>query len=367
MATGTATNEGDDMNRVADERMWPAEGEPIKIGWIGPLTGDVAAIGTGMRDAVELAVKEVNAEGGINGHPVEMVYENGGCEAKMASTAATKLINIDRVMAILGGTCTPETLSIAPLAEDARIPEVSASASAPSVTNAGDYVFRVVPSDAFAGQYAAQYAYNTLGKRNVGIIHSLNDYGQGIADVFAAEFERLGGTVTVKEGFADGEKDFRTALTKISTAADVDVIFAPLFPESAAAAVRQIRELGLSQTLLGADTYSDPVLQQADGLEEVIYVLQSTEENESFKEKFMAETQRPDVPVYSPQQYDAARILFDTIANVGIDGEDIKNALYQVKEYPGVSGMITFDENGDLVGAKYDVWKIENGTGVKQQ
>jgi branched-chain amino acid transport system substrate-binding protein len=161
---------------------------PIKIGWLGPLTGDVSSVGTADKQAGEIAVKEINDAGGINGRPLEVVYEDGFCDSKTASNAGNKLINIDKVVAIIGGFCSGETLAVAPTAEQNKVVMISPASTAPSISTAGDYIFRDVPSDSYQGKHAANFVYNTLGKRKAAVLYASVDYTQGLADVFSDEY-----------------------------------------------------------------------------------------------------------------------------------------------------------------------------------
>src|SRR3989338_8967946 len=137
----------------------------VKIGVVVPLTGNKAAYGIPLRRAAELALEEINMGGGIAGKPLEAVWEDGKCEAKDATAAAQKLINVDGVKIIFGGVCSSETLAMAPLTEAAKVLVVSPSATSPDITAAGDYIFRTAPSDAAAGSVAAEYASTKMGAK----------------------------------------------------------------------------------------------------------------------------------------------------------------------------------------------------------
>lgn len=137
-----------------------AEG-PIKLGFIGPLTGDVASIGEPSLVAAQIAVDEINEEGGINGQPIQLISEDGKCTGVAAANAAQKLVNVDKVIAIIGGLCSGETLAIAPIAEAGKVPTISTCASSPEISTAGDYSFRVYPSDNYQGKFAATHIITT--------------------------------------------------------------------------------------------------------------------------------------------------------------------------------------------------------------
>src|SRR3989338_266462 len=170
-----------------------------KIGVMLPLTGDGAAYGLPIQKALKIAFDEINAKGGVNGAKLDPIYEDSKCNPKDGNAAAQKLINVDKVKVIIGGACSGETLGASPLTESNKVILISPSATSPDVTNAGDFVFRVAPSDAYAGTVAAEYAYNELNARKAAIIAETTDYTQGLARVFREQFTKLGGELVADE------------------------------------------------------------------------------------------------------------------------------------------------------------------------
>lgn len=338
--------------------------EPIKLGWLGPLTGDVSSVGQADKDSVSLAVKEINKAGGINGRMLEMVYEDGACESKIASDAGQKLINIEKVLAIIGGACTGETMAVAPVAEQNKVLMISYASTAPTVTKAGDYIFRVIASDDYQGSYAAEIVYNKLSKKKAALLYGMTDYHKGLANAFTKRFKELGGEIAVSETYLQDDRDFKTQLTKIKNSG-VDVLYFAAYTEAGIVGLKQMKELGLGMQIVGAETFDDPKFKNTPGVEGAIYTVPSSPENETFKTKYLAETGRSDMPVYVTQSYDAIMLLADVMKKAGVNPEDIKNELYKVKNYHGVSGAIGFDENGDITSAKYEVKVFKNGAQVK--
>ena len=183
------------------------EKDTIKLGVTIPLTGDLASFGTGEKDAMEIAAQEINSAGGINGKKLELVIEDTKCDAKEGISAANKLINIEKVSVIVGEVCSGSVLAMAPITEQSKTILFATAASSPKITNAGDYVFRDYPSDAYQGKFAAEYSYNKLGKRKVGLLYMQIDYGIGVKDAFKNRFKELGGQV-VSEERGNGMKIF---------------------------------------------------------------------------------------------------------------------------------------------------------------
>lgn len=339
-------------------------GEPVKIGVILPLTGDVSGIGTGQRAAIEIAIDEINAAGGLNGAPVSAVYEDSQCNPTSGVSAAQKLINVDHVMAIIGDTCSSPTTAFGPLAMENKIIVLSPSASAENLNTIGKYFFRAYPSDAYQGKFAAEYAYNTLGARKVAVLYHVSNYGTGIKNIFGQRFQELGGIIVLEEGAPQEAKDYRTELTKIKDS-NHDLIFAPTYTDGAKVLLAQGAILGIKTTFLGADAWDDPSLfPVVSGKGTFFYSLPKSDIPDSFKLKIQAKTGNDTIPVGTTSAYDEVKILAAAIAKVGTDPDKLADAIRATK-YDGVSGHIEFDQNGDLKAAAYVVKKIENGTATE--
>ena len=333
---------------------------PIKIGWMGPLTGDVANLGKDALAASQMAVEELNAAGGINGRKIELLIEDGKCNPKDASVAANKLINIDKVSSAIV-TCSPEVNVVAPIANANKVAVLSSCASAPNVTDAGDYIFRTYPSDSFQGVYVADYVYNKLGKRKVAILAEQNDWALGIEKAFKKDFEKLGGQVVVLEEFSEGVRDLRTQVTKIKNS-DAELIYFPAFTEATLVGLKQLKEFGVNLPIIGGDTWDDQKVLESSFAQGVLYTGVHSNFDVEWKAKMLAK--EINLTLCTPTSYDNVKIFADIIGRVGDDGEKIKNELYKVKDYKGVIGNITLDQNGDLTSAAYDMKKIENKKAV---
>lgn len=335
-------------------------GEPIKIGFIGPLTGDASSIGTVNRVAVEVAVDEVNAAGGVNGRPLEAIYEDGQCNAKAATNAANKLMNVDGVPVIIGGLCSTETAAFAPAAMQKKVIVFSYGSSAPSLSKLGKYFFRSYPSDAFQGKFGAEYVYNTLKARRVAIVYHVSEWGTGIKDVFEKRLKELGGTVLAVEGAPQEARDYRTILSKIK-GIGADLIYAPMYPEGSIVALKQAKELGIAAQFLGADAWDDPKLhKEVRGKGSFLFTAPVNASPADFKAKITARTKGDQVPIGTPNAYDNVKIVARVMAEAGVDGDKLQEGIRKIK-YDGVSGHVEFNQNGDMTVANYVVKKIEGG------
>lgn len=335
----------------------------VTIGFIGPLTGDTANIGQNAKAAVEIAVDEVNASGGVDGKELRVIYEDGKCDGKSANLAAAKLINVDHAPLILGGACSGETGGFTDLAEQNKRVVLSYCSSAPKITQGGDYIFRDYPSDTFQGKFAAEYAYTRLKKQNAAVFYIQTEWGTGVKDVFVKEFKNLGGTIVLEEGHANTQRDFRTSIAKLKTS-NTDIIYFLGNTEDSAAALKQFKENNINLPILGGDVWDDETLIKLSGpaAEGIQYSKVFAPLNDSFKAKMKEKLGKDEITICSPQAYDAVKITTNVLKDAGTDPEKIKNALYRVKSYRGVSNdNISFDQNGDLLSANFEVKEVRNG------
>lgn len=339
------------------------ETSPIKIGVLFPLSGDAAYLGENGRTALSIGVDELNAAGGVEGRPIELVFEDGKCDGKEAVNAANKLIDIDKVSAVIGGICSAETLAIAPLAESAMIPLVSPASTNPKITEAGDYTFRFVASDLVQGRYAAEYVYNTLGKKKVATIYCLADFCVGIKDVFASRFKELGGTILGEEGVSQDSRDLRTQITKVK-ALNPELVYFVGYTQGSIIGLKQMRELGVTVPVFGSDAWDDAKIPSDAGAasEGAMYTVAANQAlPQSFTDEMSRRTNGQDIVVYSPRAYDILKALAMIMERVGTDGVKVKAELYGLTDYQGIADKYSLDDNGDLEGGSFTVKKYSGG------
>ena len=338
-----------------------------KIGVMYPLSGDGAAYGLPIQRATKLAIDEINEKGGINGKKLEAIYEDSKCNPKDGNAAAQKLVNIDKVRVIIGGVCSSETLAAAPITEANKVILISPSATSPDITNAGDLVFRVASSDAYAGIVASDYAFNYLKSRKAALISETTDYAQGLRRVFKENFEKLGGTIAADETYNPEDTDFRTQVTKVK-ASNPDVIYiVPQVPPKGVLLVRQINEAGVKQQLLTAEVLigRNVIKDNADDMEGLIGVEQKFDDKAPKAAALLAKYQQEakeeaPFPAYMSGAYDIVYLLVDAIGKYGYDSEKIRDYLYSLKDYDGAVGKLTMDENGDPI-MEYFVNQVKSG------
>jgi branched-chain amino acid transport system substrate-binding protein len=330
---------------------------PIKIGFVGPLTGDVSSLGIPASKAVELAVQEFNKNGGVGGRPVQLIMEDGACNSKTATNAGNKLINADKVFAIVGGACSGETSAFGSLAMQNKIVTISYLSSSPALSKLGKYFFRTFPSDTFQGKYAAEYMYNGLGVKKVAIVYGNNDYGTGVSEVFSNRFKELGGEVVLFEGVSQDNRDYRTVISKIKSSG-AEGLYAVTYTDGSVAFLNQIKDTGLKIKVLGADAWADTKFQQ-DVPSQVgaLYLEAKTKDSKEFYDSFTKAYPELKIGAGTSQAYDATRILLSAIQTVGLDSDKVAQEI-RSKTHEGVSGRISFDGNGDMKEANYQIKKL---------
>lgn len=329
------------------------EAEFYKIGAILPLSGNAAQYGEWGKSGISLAVDEINSKGGINGKKLEVIYENDSADPKTGVASVNKLINIDKVKLIVGPIPSTVTLAVAPICEKSRV-VIMSSSSSPAITAAGDYIFRNWPSDDFEGAAMAEYGIEKKFKK-VAILHINNEYGLGVANVFKKEYSKLGGEVLITETYMQGSSNMRPQLTKIK-GYNPDVIYLIGHAKENGHVVKQAKDLNIKAQILGTVGIEGPDLiniagESAEGL---VYTAPAFDPDshdpiikayqDAYVKKFGKKSE-----IFAATTYDAMKILALMIEKYGYDSDKIKDGLYKLKNYPGVSGITTFDENGDVI------------------
>jgi branched-chain amino acid transport system substrate-binding protein len=342
-------------------------GKEIVIGEYGSLTGTTATFGQSTHNGIMQAFDEINAAGGLLGKKVKVLVEDDRSQPEEATTAVTKLINQNHVVAVLGEVSSSRSLAAAPICQANKIPMVSPSSTNPRVTQVGDYIFRVCFIDPFQAPVMAKFAANTLKLKRVAILTDVrNDYSIGLQTFFRQSFKALGGEIVAEQSYSEGDSDFRAQLTQIK-AANPEAIYVPGYYTEAATIARQARELGITVPLMGGDGWDSPKLFEIGGdALDGCYISNhySMDDPSPAIQKFVAEYKRrygnsPDA--LAALGYDAARILSDAIKRAdSTAGDKIRDALATVKDFPGVSGKITINADRNAVKPAV-VLKIEKG------
>ena len=329
--------------------------EEVKIGVIASLTGDLAEPGTKSFNGIKLAIDAYN-----DAHPripIKLIVEDSKAHPTDGVNAINKLVNIDHVKLVIGDLTSGVTLAMAPIAEKNHVVILAPGASNPKVREAGDYIFRNWASDNFDGQVMARYLISELGKKNAAVIYINNEYGTGLADAFEKTFIENAGKVVLKEKYDQGASDFRTVLAKLK-GSDFDCVYLPGQPRENGLLIRQMKEIGISTTIAANLSVESPdfyasAKAAAEGIifSTPAFDVNSNEENikkftESYESKFKT---KPDA--VAGHGYDAANIMIEAIKMADYDLAKVKDELYKIRDFPGVTGNTTFDDHGDVIKA----------------
>lgn len=341
-----------------DEGSSSKDGDTIKIGANLELSGAVASYGSSEADAIDLAVEEINAAGGIDGKKIELIKVDNKSDAAEATNAAIKLTSQDKVTAIIGAATSGNSVAQVQIATDSKTPMISPSGTSTTVTVGEDgkvnpFTFRTAFIDPFQGTVAANFAANKLKVKNVAVYaDNASDYAKGLASSFIKDFEAAGGKIVAKESYVAKDTDFRSTLTRIK-AANPDFIFIPGYYEEVGLIVKQARELGITVPLMGADGWDSPTivdLAGADALNNTFIITAYSSEDpdglaKSFAEKFKAKYGK-DPNSFNALGYDTVYLLKDAIERAGsLDGTKIRDAIEATDNLELVTGLYSVDEN----------------------
>lgn len=336
-----------------------SDGDTIKIGSMFELTGAAAAYGTSMNNAVHMAVDEINEAGGIDGKQVEVVEYDTKTDETEATSITTRLGTRDNVAAIIGPATTGSMQAAIPSANAAEVPIMSPTATDDDVLTAADgsvhpYAWRTSFTNSFQGSSLAQFANSHLNATSAVILSdNSSDYAIGLTNTFSDVFD---GDIIASENFSEGETDFSAVLTNIKDL-DFDVLYVPGYYEEAGPIIKQAREMGITQPILGPDGMGNEILRElagANNMNDIYYtshfVVSSDDPNvqefvKNYKEEFGI-----DADMFTGLAYDSVYVVKEAIENAGSsDPKAVNEALTNITDFPGITGTFSFDEMHDPV------------------
>lgn len=332
-----------------------AEEKKVKIAAVLPLTGDYGLAGSETKEGIELAIEQINNDGGVYGKKVVVSYNDCRGFPAEAVSAIRKTISTENVSYVIDNSISSVTLAMAPVAEENEVVLLSTGSTAPAISKAGKFIFRIWNSDAIEGQKIVEYAADSLNHQNISILYINNDYGLGLKDVFKNEFNGKGKKIQLVLSFNAGEKDFRSLLTKVIKERS-QAIYLVAYPLDTKIVLQQAKELGYKGMWLGTVTMLDPqVIQTAKDSNYKLFIPTPLfpEANESqvvmkFHDKFKQKFNK-DPSILAKVGYDAAMLFKEAaILGQGTSGEHLVEGLHKIKKFEGTSGEIEFDKNGDV-------------------
>lgn len=337
-----------------------AEKKPdvIKIGAFYPMTGGNANKGQLNKNGTELAVKDINAAGGVLGKQIQVVYEDTTSKKEVVPNVVRKLIEQDKVVALIGEVASSNSIAAAPVLKELKRPAIAPTSTNPKVvmdpadqTKVNPYYFRACFLDAVQGKVMASYAFNALKFKKAAVIYNIaQDYNKGLAEFFKAQWKALGGTIVADETFPDQTQDFRPQLTKIKAAGPEVVITCNMYSESGLI-LKQAKELGMNMVFFAGDSTHAPQVIEIAGEDAVQNLYLTTlyagddpdPKAKAFADKYKA-AYNADPNSNACFSYETLMVIAEAIKKAGkADPELIRAAIEKIKDVPVPSGTFSMD------------------------
>jgi branched-chain amino acid transport system substrate-binding protein len=363
----------------------PSQGtKVVKIGVIAPLSGDLTATGTGIRNSVELAIRQANEKNKVPGWRIELAAEDDAAKPDVGAQAAAKLASDAAVVGVVGTYNSSVALQVAPVLERANVVQISPANTNDTLTRGQNPAtpvrpyknyFRTATLDSLQGGFAADYASNDLKVKNVAIIHDKKAYGQGLADSFKARFEKNGGKIVATETINPGDKDFSAVLSKIKPLNPELIFYGGEYPEGSLISNQAKGPQAMKAPLMGGDGIVDATYGKTAGAAangdygtSVGAPPESLDSAKQFIADYKAAGFKDTYTAYGALAYDAANAIINTLptalgsANAVDDAvrRKVVEAVGKV-DFGGASGKVAFDTYGDTVTRALTMYKVENG------
>ncbi len=355
-------------------------GEPIQLAYAMVISGPDETLGIDSRNGVEIAISD---KGKVLGHDVQLIGEDDGCSAEGGQAAGTKLSANPQIIGVIGTSCSSAARVAVPLLSKAGFVIVSASNTAPDLTEAGNPnnhpgYLRTAHNDTVQGAAAARFAFEYLKVTKAATIHDGSIYADKLQEVFANEFVKLGGTITAQEAVDPNQTDMKSVLTSIATGGP-EIIYHPIFIKAGSLIVRQARETaGLENTyLMGADgMFSPDVMEGAGDAVDGFFVSSPdfTQFGSKYADEFVPQYRTrygsEPVSIFHAHAYDAAMMIFAAIEKVAVQAADgtlyiprqaLRDALYATANFAGLTGNLTCTPSGDCADPKIAVYRYSPG------
>jgi branched-chain amino acid transport system substrate-binding protein len=374
-------SDADETPENTDEGAESAEdNNVVKIGVIAPLSGSLSALGQGIKNSVDLAIKQANEDEKIKGWTIELAAEDDTAKADVGAQVATKLASDSAVAGVVGTLNSSVATQVQPILDRENIVMVSPANTGVELTRGTDPAapkrqfenyYRVSTTDDVQGPFAANYATKDLNAKNVVTIHDKKTYGQGLAAAFTKQFTENGGKVVAAETINPGDQDFSAVLTKIKPLNADLIYYGGEYPEASLLS-SQAKAQGIKAPVMGGDgiydaTYIANAKEAAEG-DLCTSVGAPTDDLESaadFVEAYNAEKYSDPYSAYGAYAYDAANVIIEALAEV-LEGEDELTPELREKivaavgdtDMDGVTGKVSFDEFGDTTTKVLTVYKV---------
>jgi len=334
--------------------------ETIKIGGAFNLTGELSSLDVPAANGAKLALKEINAAGGVNGKKVELIMRDGKTDPATVANITTQLIESDKVLAIIGFTDSDSALAAGPLCQRAGIPFITAGATSPKLpAQVGNMMFLAPFGDNVQAAVGAEFAVKNFGKSAYLLWDKGTEYTTLLADYFKKRFAELGGTLVLEDTYQFGDKDFSAQIAKVkSLPKQPDFYYISAMPDDIGTTVKQFREAGITGPIVGGDGYDTPLLVQvagaaADNTYFTTHALMDADNGSPAVKKFMAaykaEFGHEVENAFAALGYDTMRLIVDAVRRAGSnDGKAIAKAIEATQGFPGVAGELNYSASAHV-------------------
>jgi branched-chain amino acid transport system substrate-binding protein len=341
-----------------------AKGEPYRIGIVLPLTGTSADYGADFKAGAVLAEEEINASGGIKGRPLQLVYGDSKALPKDGVAEFKRLVSIEKVPAVIS-TVTGVILPQFPLVKETSTVLMCVGAVSPEIRKGGPFVFSNFPLADDEEREIAEFAFHKLGHKTAAIIYENSSYGKSLSKIFVDTFKQLGGTIVAEEIIEKGGRDFRAQLTRIGAQKPPLVAMYAYYAE-AGLIVRQASEVGMKTQFISHGAVQNQSFADIAGPAATGFISGAPrwDENAPAVKDFIARYHKrygKDPDLYGPYFYDAVRLLASAIDRGGYTSDGIRTALKNLKDYPGVVGVMNFSAADNVVQLPLRFTKLNNG------
>ncbi len=344
-----------------------AQQDKIKLGVFGDYTGQTSSFGISSFSGIKMAVEEINANGGINGKKLEIVILNDEGKPENTLFVVTKLIEEEKVDFLIGSPTSTNSLIAAALAQNAKIPMITPTATNPKVTEVGDYIFRACFVDSVQGEVMAKFAFETLKLRKIALIVDLgSDYSKGLTDSFTSNFKKLGGKIVSRQFYNQTEEDYGQLISAVKKT-NPDAIYLPGYYNQVGEIAQEVRNQKMKVTLLGGDGWDSPTLFEIGKKAlDNSYITNhfATSEPSDTVQNFVSVYKKlynlePDA--FAALGFDSVYLLADALKRANSSEKSkVRDSLAETKNFNGVTGKFSFDENRN---ARKPVYMLKVGNG----
>lgn len=332
-----------------------AKAGSIKVAVVGPMTGDSAQYGEAFKRATELMAKKVNAAGGVNGKNIELQILDDKNDAKEAANVAQKLVANKDVAAVVGHFSSTACLAAAPIYQRGGLIELSPTSSHPDFTKQGTYMFRNINTQATEGPILANFAAKDLNAKKIAVVYVNNDWGITAKDNFIKSVKPLGADITAVEAFIAGQtKDFTPTLTKIK-GTNPDLLFIAAMYSETGMITQQLKQINYTVPMLGTSSLNNEQLIKLAGpaveglyLTNNFYAGTPDPNVQSFVKEFK-EAYKVEPDQFAAVAYDSLGMLVEALKKSGPDRAKLRDELAKIKDYQGVTGKTSFNDNRDVL------------------